>query len=482
MKKQIMSIAAAAALISSGAMAFETNSTVGTNVNLTALGATPLLNINGERGAYNTPTALAVPRYLNVSQDHIGDALIFPAYNATDGWSTEIVVRNNQAYGVVAKFVVYSAVDSQELRDFNIYLSANDAFRCTLRDGKITSSDDSVNITQGWGVFENVTIPENTGYVAVYAMAAVPTATDHGPEAKKLVRRTYFHGLDRFREGWNTNATMRSGVFVVNTDDINITSPKIANATVPTDANLTDPNQGTLSGTVRLSNANEPRDLLLNAKAVDNYTDGFIMLWTPRELAAWSDRNIISIAATPTGPYDGYSMAGVLADAKNIAIRKAYYTYNNEVMPTSDSLDLQNKLIVTQPTKRTLIQQGQGGDFWIDGICPAQKEDPVENGTTWGLTYIANVWDEEENMNTIESAPELSPGNDISASHICAEVGETKNLEANTPLAEKNGYAVVDFGNNGVPAIVTQMSASQIGASRAINWLNTPVNYVQQTP
>ena len=84
MTKNIMSIAAAAAIITSGASAFETNTTeVG--------GATPLLNINGTQGAYVTLGLLA-PAPVEVSLDHIGDALLFPAFKSEDGWGTEIVV------------------------------------------------------------------------------------------------------------------------------------------------------------------------------------------------------------------------------------------------------------------------------------------------------------------------------------------------------------------------------------------------------
>jgi hypothetical protein len=478
MTKKIMSIAAAAALLTSGASAFETNNKV---VN----GATTLLNINGTQGAYVTSGLVAPSSVLEVSGDHIGDALVFPAFQSDNGWSTEIVVRNNQNFAVVAKLVAYSAVDSQELRDFNIYLSANDVFRCTIKDGMITTNDDSVNIGAGWGKFENVTIPENTGYIAVYSMFALPSITDHGKkiqanarpagtDIKTVIKDVYTNVLNAFRPGWNTKATISNGVFVKNYDDFNITSPKI-----PVAGSISDADNNTLSGTVRMSNADEPRDLILNAMAVDNYTtDGFVMAWAPNELAAWSDRNIVSNG--PKG-YDGYSKAATMADAKALALSSAVYTYNNGV-DASESTDVQNKLVITQPTKRTLIQQGQGSTFWQQGLCPSENADPVKNGSTWGLVYGAQIWDEMEHMNTLDPDPELSPGNGTQAKKMCHEVGEIANIEAGTELEEKNGYAIVGFRGEGTPAIVTQMTASQVGDSREINWVNVPVKRKNSRP
>ena len=493
MTKNIMSIAAAAALLTSGATAFETNSTG------------ELMNISGLQGAYKTDARLerSEPMRVNRMNAQFGDALLFQAFNQRDAWGTEIVVRNNHPYAVVAKFVAYSGIDSQEVRDFNIYLSANDVFRCTIQDGMITTTDDSVMVggpDAKWGDFENVTLADETGYVVVYAMAASEKVQIHTPKAaadgtmdpKSILKLHYEHALDTVRSGWRETykldgsvdeqaVFMGKGVYLRGESDAEINAPKVPNGDLE-DTNLTNPNQYTLSGTVRIFNADEPRDLLLPAIASANYSadyyDGYTMLWAPRELAAFADRSIIN-----GEDYDVYDSDAVVEDAWAYTVNQAYYTFNNAT-DTSVSTDLANKLVITQPEKRTLVQLDAADDFWTKTVhCPAQAMEDEKvlsklvNGTTYGLIYAALVWDEAESVHTGEVIvpPELSPGDDLSLvpEVRCNEVAEIANVEAATDNAEKNGYAVVKF-TKPTPAIITQMTASSVGDARRINWIEAP--------
>ncbi len=520
MTKNIMSIAAAAAILTSGAMAFETTNgkfNIGTVADPVYIPQGTLLNINMALGDYNSSLPTDVPLYvddtnpgqtINVDADNRGDALMFQAFNQKDGWGTEIVVRNNQNYAVVAKFVAYSAIDSQELRDFNIYLSANDVFRCTIKDGKITTTDDSVNIGAGWGVFENVTLPEESGYVAVYAMGAqvfnrihTPTAAAEGKQdPKETLKQGYEYVLDSTRRTWRSHA-MEEGVYVEDQDFGTINAPKImANGLyvqlcdgydvwprgcqqgeVVSYPHLFNPNEFTLSGTVRMYNADEPRDLVMPALSLNNYTpsyesadDGFMMMWAPKELAAFADRNLIHDAAK--SPYDIYSVSGIFQDSAQNSINIAYYTFNSATTDASDSSDVQNKLILTQPEKRTAVQIGLGLNFWQPGTCDragadsgAEVDGLLANGSTWGLVYGAQVWDEAEDTDTITQDPDVSPGGTKAKARLCAEVGEIADLEEGTEMAEKNGYAIVAFQKQ-APAFITQMTASKVGGERRINW------------
>ena len=503
MTKNIMSIAAAAALLTSGASAFETNATGS------------LLNIYHAVGDYQTGGLAPATEVVEADLDLQGDTLIFPAFNQKDDWGTEIVVRNNHNYAVVAKLVAYSGVDSQELRDFNIYLSANDVFRCTIKNGLITTSDDSVHTGQGWGVLDNITIPEDTGYISVYAMAAVTDLQIHTPEAaakglqdpKETLRQIYYTALDTNRPAWEDHA-MEAGVFVA--DLLNpapMASPKIMIDAQPvllcdglrmpengcpnqddvSEWNLANPNELTLSGTVRIYNTD--RDLMMPATAVNNYTvqDGFIMLWAPKELAAFADRNLYN-----AGDLDLYNRGAIADDSIANSIDSAWYTFNNATVDASDSADLANKLVLTQPQKRTLIQTGQPM-FWQPQLCePAAinegtseallRTNPlyIDNGSTYGLVYGADVWDEAEDKDVLAQDPEVSPGGSGAHQKVCNEVGEIANIEADTAMAEKNGYAFVRF-YRGAPAIISQMTASETGGvNREINWINVPFAPFQQ--
>ena len=130
MTNKIMSIAAIAAIFGTSAYAFDTNT------------AGKILNRDAVEGNYTGGTASTV-RLLKSVDGHPdpitgaitdrlkGDALIFPAFQADeDGWNTEIVLRNNYSNkAIIAKVVVYDGKDSSEVRDFNVYLSANDQLR-----------------------------------------------------------------------------------------------------------------------------------------------------------------------------------------------------------------------------------------------------------------------------------------------------------------------------------------------------------------
>jgi hypothetical protein len=85
-----------------------------------------------------------------------GDVLIYPHYLAlAGGWQTKLVVVNtNTARSVVAKVIIRSAVFSQELRDFLIYLSPADVWTGVLYNDAvegavIESADDSVVASDG---------------------------------------------------------------------------------------------------------------------------------------------------------------------------------------------------------------------------------------------------------------------------------------------------------------------------------------------
>ena len=141
--RKILSAAAAVAVMSTGAMAFEAASGKGTNYYNYETGT--IVSNNGDfliKSSYYK--AGSTPASINLSANQKGDALIFPAFIGEDGFETEIVVRNTSKEAVVAKAVLYSQEDSEELLDFNIYLSGKDVCRFKIKDGKVYSEDGSI--------------------------------------------------------------------------------------------------------------------------------------------------------------------------------------------------------------------------------------------------------------------------------------------------------------------------------------------------
>ncbi len=89
-------------------------------------------------GAYRTPLKPAT-NALEIEPEGRGDALIYPLYKAKGGWETEIVVRNTDPkHAIVAKASLRRKTDSLEVFDFNIYLSADDVARFTIKENKKT--------------------------------------------------------------------------------------------------------------------------------------------------------------------------------------------------------------------------------------------------------------------------------------------------------------------------------------------------------
>ena len=135
--KKLLSAAAAVAVMSTGAMAFDTN-TDGELLSTDSSTAAGLYDFNSSAEANST--------IQKIGEGQMGNALIYPAFFAGGGddkWQSEFSIINNSDNAVIAKVVLYGAQDSVELRDFNVYLSAHDVFRATLKDGKIYSTDGS---------------------------------------------------------------------------------------------------------------------------------------------------------------------------------------------------------------------------------------------------------------------------------------------------------------------------------------------------
>jgi len=264
--KKLLSAAAAMAVLSSGAMAFDA-----WHFDVNATNPDPAVNTVGMQGVIAAERDGKTVQYssYNTGEEaqssitiggNFGDALIYPAFNQKDDWGTEIVVRNTRNVAIIAKAVVYDGDDSHEVKDFNIYLSPYDVCRFTIKGGKITSKDGSIRT---YGIFphqatqrtlatvqaggQNLTdvrdiafgntkpfdeaLTVEKGYIAIYGMEQVITATRSvGPgTAVESNTTTNFHGdhaglyaayagsLDSARPGWRAltdpNGNMYKGMF-----------------------------------------------------------------------------------------------------------------------------------------------------------------------------------------------------------------------------------------------------------------------------
>jgi len=197
MKKQIMSIAAAAALFTTGAMAFDYTYDGEIVADITTSSRTANTGIvKGTYASYKGGEQADTD--LKLSTTNRGDALVYPAFRAGDAWSSTIVVRNSKKVAVPCKVVLYAADNSRELLDFDIFLSPFDVFRFNIAaDGTVSTNDGSFALidptlatdkhkfvkhngdTQVIGKINARAINKNvtSGYAVIYAMAEATNVT-----------------------------------------------------------------------------------------------------------------------------------------------------------------------------------------------------------------------------------------------------------------------------------------------------------------
>jgi len=72
---------------------------------------------------------------VNLSQDNIGDVVIYPYYTVRDGWTTDFVVINTSGSTVVAKVRFHEARNSRDVLDFTVVLSPKDIISGWVEEG-----------------------------------------------------------------------------------------------------------------------------------------------------------------------------------------------------------------------------------------------------------------------------------------------------------------------------------------------------------
>jgi hypothetical protein len=517
--KRILSAAAAVAVMTTGAMAFDTDDTGRLfKVDIPDNNTTFVLG-NYSASATRTPDITDQNLTLGVPGQP-GDALIFPAFFSANGWKSEFTVINRSNKAMLAKVVLYSAVDSKELRDFNIYLSANDVFRATLKDGKLVSTDGST-IAEASQTYDSIrnkyidngvmaseskpfetTLTEDKGYIAVYGMAQVADVnqTAHTTDPYNI-GETYHHkhlelwkdyrhlidscrnnGNAKWREGIN-GGIYTNGIFSPNIkiDDCgNIKSVLINPDTGKADYNtiFESPDNVLIGSIVLVGNDSKgTRAMKLNATPMTNFTvddANQTLLWTEGEFAALADR---AIDDNGSG-YAIYSEAQIEKDASAFYVDADLNATNNYIFEFGNSKE--DMVIVTQPLKRTLVQldtintgtanKNVNGDGLIDATSGIWQNVAFSSAgylKNYGeFTLNASVYNDNEDYHTISSGSFIvSPAN-TSTTGAPGEVSLIS--EFLSDAGYDKGYALLPLR---VPAIVTQLSAVDVDGNIETNWI-----------
>lgn len=499
MVKKVLSVAAAAAIAVTGASAFDIfDDAVNSN------GILPYRFSTTINSTATTP--------ISVARKGAGDALLFPVFYVGNGWETHIrVINTNTTNAVVAKVVFYSGKDSQELRDFNIYLSAGDVWTGTLKidaDGKarVISTDDSAPLTDGTMAsankpFKSDPIDMPAGYIEVIGCASTVDSNNNlfGVPVGALVKNASAHKdhmalrkayqfAAKNTRGINGAVVFQNGMITSGALDPNVkvtTSIAGGDTTDQVPDYYFGPVANDLVGDVRITDTQNAKDMVMPAIVLQNvteddsdndlsngYTNPQALLFVEGEAANIADRALTGID----------NAAGATANNAHRTSSEYYYqTLRNDMaefntsqiwMTYGDTTSyVNNQLVLTSPYKRISIiadansavnnstetaLQSNGNMNVIGSIYAGVKG---QNGKITNFGYfsaLALVFNESEDQ---VQASQFSPANtpklnfayEVSASEN--NPADTDNISYYLNQAGSNfarGYILLNFIYNGV--------------------------------
>lgn len=102
---------------------------------------------------------------VNLATDGVGEVAIAPYYTTRDGWSTLINLTNTRAVPVVVKVRIHEGLNSRDVLDFNVALSANDVFTALMKE-----ADDGSGAVIDIVDEDTCTVPNNIKIVKASAL------------------------------------------------------------------------------------------------------------------------------------------------------------------------------------------------------------------------------------------------------------------------------------------------------------------------
>lgn len=353
--------------------------------------------------------ALDFTDHVKIAPNNKGDFLIYPVYAAADGgWETKIWVINTAPdRSVVAKIVFRSRLNTEELRDFLVYLSPTDVWNGVIRsDGnggvEVYSTDDSAFNTSG--AFASQANPLRIGL-------AEPSCDD---DTNAIGYVEIFESAHSTPAGVGIPATGVAAVSL-NTPPV----PKAAIYEAYQNAGPADPDMVTDSINV-LAGSMEMRNLTLNQNSA-------------MRAVTFRDYDATLLGGTPLNPTNATTIGEIRAN-NSVGEVEAALSRDNIALPFSTA----NATIhfLTFPTKQTIL-----GAVGTSTRCTTGRrtDSPFFGGPqspTMCIQFLGTDYDLSENSTT--SSVIFSPAAEPES--LCAEV----NFVTGFPYAE--GWANYNFG------------------------------------
>jgi hypothetical protein len=398
--------------------------------------------------------------YLN--PDNTGEVLIYPFYSADNGNETYIHVVNTTDLHKAAKVRIIEAENSQEVRDFNLYLSPYDHFAFVIQldesgGGKLLTGDTSCTVPAipADGIeFTNLLFADDVndslertlnGYVEIIEMgqfygAAQTTAA-----------------LQAQNPGWYWEHTAEG---VPNSCDTVVSlwasngqwyKDQATNGKRGVYGQLTDWAGGGLYGMGIIVNVDAGAAVGYDAVAIEEFVDdssaakGAALHYYPGDVLPGLDgrENITATSATifDNGAADDYAFTAPAAVGKRDAITDTLHAVTGMLMVDTISNDYvldpffagETDWVVTFPTKRLYVAE-DGTTGVVTGTAPFNDEwDTNESCDNYGIT----VYDREE------QTPIDAPGQPVFSPYVPGKaIDPLMCYEANVLTFAKAGEAV----------------------------------------
>lgn len=360
---------------------------------------------------------------VHVNPDGLGQVLLYPYYTVQNGFDTYVHVVNTTDSVKAVKVRFLEGKNSQEVLDFNLYLSPHDEWagvitRSATTDGAVLKTADTSCIAPaalpaagqefrefkyaGDSVNELARVRE--GYVEVIEMGVVLDAGGAVLGAESLAS-------DATHDATGVPVDCASVRLAAKTTDLNAaTATGILNEN-PGGAYVTTPTGG-LYGFASLINVNSGMKTSYDAVAVDNFREATDIHAAPGDTAP-------SLADVNTAPdiIDGNAVVAFVPTTAGIddlsSILMRNQIMNDYVVDAGR--DSKTDWVVTFPTKRFYVNTANPAPF--NEVWSAAASESCDNIT---LTY----YDREEQIHTVTVDEDFSPKPviPVATNTLCNEV------------------------------------------------------------
>jgi hypothetical protein len=362
----------------------------------------------------------SVANAVELNSDGLGQVLIYPYYTVNGGNTTLLSVVNTTGNSKAVKVRFLEGRNSQEVLDFNLFLSPFDVWTggvFTLSDtggGNLTTSDESCTNP---GIKHNSSLPSTSSGQHYVPFRNNQYLGDGGPTT-----------LDRTREGHIEMIEMATipvdtdlSDDVTHVDGVPLDCSAVASVTTSS-PDLAPPSGG-LFGAGTIVQPQIGTMYPYNADAIDGFYTLGGNLFTPTSSVLPSLANALT---SPTGA-TAYNFVTSSSGGTGTLVTSDYATINaidavssifddsaihNEYVVEAAS-SAESEWVVTFPTKR----------FYVTGaaapIQPFPKKFSATGGGTACVVVGISYWDREEQ--TTVSVDDFSPPNTIAPSSLCYE-------------------------------------------------------------